>query len=257
MNTRSLSICCIGALASIGVNAQSILFDFENAQAGSGLPLDLTVAGITAHFTSSGIGGYFIQTPQNTILVTPVGFSGNCLVPSSVYGADLQVDFSQSLTNCSILYAPQELACDSSARMRITAYRNGAAVGTTTTTADPPGTWPSATLTIGSAQNFNRIVVHYDAPPPTGGDYGVIFVADNLTIWPAPIPPTLQISAATNQIQLAWPASAVGFILESNADLRNAQGWKPVTNAPAPSGNQWVIQVPASDSMNFYRLSGP
>lgn len=26
------------------------------------------------------------------------------------------------------------------------------------------------------------MVVHYDKPPPTGGDYGVIFVADNMNV---------------------------------------------------------------------------
>ena len=254
MNNLPLSICCFAALSTTGVRAQSILFDFENAQAGSGLPLDLTVSGVTAHFSSSGIGGYFIQTPQNTILVTPAGFSGNCLVPSSVYGADLQVDFSQALTNCSILYAPQELACDSSARMRITAYRNGTVMGTSTTTADPPGTWPSATLSFGSVQYFNRIVVHYDAPPPTGGDYGVIFVADNLTVWLAPLPPTLLISKSGNLLRLAWPSNTVGFVLESNTDLGNTLGWTTVTLPPLEIANQLVLDVPVGETSTYYRL---
>ena len=73
--------------------------------------------------------------------------------------------------------------------MRVTAYMNGAFVGTNTATANP-GTWPTATLGFSSAQAFNSVVVHYDAPPPTGGDWGPIFMADNMSVTavPAPIP---------------------------------------------------------------------
>jgi autotransporter-associated beta strand protein len=171
--------CACTPATSLGV-----LFDFENAQVGTSVPLSLTVGGITADFSALGVGGgYYIQQPQNTILYTPVGFSGNCLVPTSVYGADLHVGFSQTLNSFSILYAPQELACDSSATLRVNAYMNGALVGTNTAVADPPGTWPSATLSYSSAQGFNSVVVHYNSPPPTGGDYGSIFVADNMDVF--------------------------------------------------------------------------
>ena len=37
-------------------------------------------------------------------------------------------------------------------------------------------------LSFSSAQVFNSVVVHYDAPPPTGGDYGPIFMADNMIV---------------------------------------------------------------------------
>ena len=47
--------------------------------------------------------------------------------------------------------------------MRVTAYLNGALVGTATTNAQA-GTWPSETLRFSSAQTFNQVVVHYDAP---------------------------------------------------------------------------------------------
>jgi hypothetical protein len=84
------------------------------------------------------------------------------------------------------MYSPEEYGCDSSARMRVTAYMNGTLVGTNTTTADPPGTWPTGTLTFHSAQPFNSVVVHYDAPPPTGGDWGPVFLADNMIVTPQP-----------------------------------------------------------------------
>jgi hypothetical protein len=79
------------------------------------------------------------------------------------------------------LYAPQELACDSSATMRVTAYLDGMLVGSAITNAQP-GTWPSETLRFASLQGFNSVVVHYDKPPVTGGDWGPIFMADNMKI---------------------------------------------------------------------------
>jgi hypothetical protein len=39
-------------------------------------------------------------------------------------------------------------------------------------------------LSFNSTQPFDNIVIHYDAPPPTGGDYGPIFMADNLVVTP-------------------------------------------------------------------------
>jgi hypothetical protein len=168
----------LGALAT----AQSVLFNFDDAPLHSPLPVTLTVGGITASFTATG-QGFSIQT-ADALSFTPVGFSGYCIYPNSVFLADLLVGFSQPLTDFSILYAPEEYDCDSSATMRVTAYLNGAFVGTATATADPPGTWPTATLSFSSTQAFNSVVVHYDAPPPTGGDWGPIFMADNMYVTP-------------------------------------------------------------------------
>lgn len=167
----------------------TILFDFDSGPQYSPLPLDLTVGGITAHFSATG-QGFSIQNTAQVIGVLPAGFSGLGIAPSSVYAADLLVSFSQPLSDFSILYAPQELACDSSATMRVTAYMDGTLVGTSTTVADPPGTWPAGTLAFSSLQGFNNVVVHYDSPPPTGGDWGPIFVADNMSVTPTPEPST-------------------------------------------------------------------
>jgi hypothetical protein len=149
------------------------------------LPVDRTVGGLTAHLTATGNG--FSLQPANSLGFTPVGFSGYSVYPNGVYQSDLKVDFSNALTNFSILYAPEEYACDSSALMRVTAYMDAAYVGTNTMRAEP-GTWPSATLSIGSTQPFNSVVIHYDSAPPTGGDYGPIFMADNMSVMLAPIP---------------------------------------------------------------------
>ncbi len=39
-----------------------------------------------------------------------------------------------------------------------------------------------------SSAGFNSVVVHYDSPPPTGGDYGPIFVADNMLVTANSVP---------------------------------------------------------------------
>lgn len=161
-----------------GVSAQSVLFDFDSAPQYSSLPLSMTVGGITAHFAATG-QGFSIQA-ANTMGFTPAGFSGLCIYPNSIYLADLLIKFDQALTKFSIMYAPQELGCDNSCTMRVTAYMSGAYVGTATMTATTPGTWPTDTLGCIFPQGFDSVVVHYDNPPPTCQDYGVIFMADNM-----------------------------------------------------------------------------
>jgi hypothetical protein len=185
MKRLSCVILAVASLCALAA-AQPVLFDFDNAPVHSPLPIDLTVSGITAHFSATG-QGFSIQR-ADTLGFTPAGFAGNCIYPDSVFLADLLVGYSRTLTDFSIMYAPEEYACDSSATMRVTAYMNNNYVGTNTATADPPGTWPTGTLTFSSAQGFNRVVVHYDSPPPTGGDWGPIFMADNMIVTPVPGP---------------------------------------------------------------------
>ena len=252
MKIRIPVILAGGILLAAQAPAQSVWFDFENASAGSGLPLNLTVSGITAQYS----GGYYIQQPQNTILMTPTGFSGNGLIPTSVYGSDLHIGFSKTITNISILYAPQELACDSSATIRVTAYKDDTSVGTTTTNA-AAGTWPSETLQFSSMQGFNSVVVHYDKAPVTGGDYGVIFVADNVNVTPAPEPPLLQISTSGNQILVAWPTNTTTFTLQWNTNLLNPGTWLAVTNRPVLQGSNQLITLPRETRECFYRLTWP
>ena len=178
--------------------AQSVLFDFDNAPLHSPFPIDLTVSGITAHFSANpAYYNYSIQR-ADALGFTPQGFAGYCIYPSTVYLCDLLIAFNQPMTAASILYAPEEYATDSSCRMRITAYMGGTFIGTATYTIPVPGTWPTGTLAITTAQPFNNVVIHYDAPPPTGGDYGPIFMADNLQVTPAGAPTVLSAVSRKN-----------------------------------------------------------
>jgi len=185
---KNLSFAFLAAATlSASASAQTVLFDFDTAPVHTSLPVDVTTGGITAYLTATG-SGFSIQ-PANSLGFTPVGFAGLCIYPNSVFGADLLVSFSRTLTDFSILYCSQELGCDDAARMRVTAFMNGSQVGTNTATAACPNscTWPTQTLGLQVVAGFNSVVVHYDARPPTCQDYGVIFLADNMIVTPKPV----------------------------------------------------------------------
>jgi hypothetical protein len=155
-------------------------FNFDDAPSHTSLPVSLSSNGLGALFTATG-GGFSIQ-PVGTVGIAPAGMSGLYVYPNSVFPADLIVDFSRPVIDFSIMYATQELGCDDSATMRVTAFLDGAQVGTNTATVPVPGTYPTGTLTIAVPTGFNRAVVHYDSRPPLCQDYGVNFLADNLTV---------------------------------------------------------------------------
>jgi len=182
--TTAVAACLACTHAASDALAQSILFDFENAPQYTPLPTDLAAGGVTAHFSATG-QGYSIQL-AGALGFTPAGFSGRCIYPSSVSASDLSISFSRTVTAFSILYAAQELDCDCSSTLKVTAFMNGAAVGSSTMSAVSGGVWPSATLAFNSASGFNSVVVHYQSAPPCGCDYGVIFMADNMRVTPAP-----------------------------------------------------------------------
>jgi hypothetical protein len=173
--------------ASLAPTVNTAVFDFDTAPVHTSLPLDLFDNGLVAHLSATG-GGYSIQ-PANTMGFMPHDFAGLCVYPNSVFAADLLVSFDKPLSHFSILYSPQELGCDDSATMRVTAFAAGVQVGTATTTAATPGTWPSQRLAITVPAGFDSVVVHYDHRPPTCQDYGVIFLADNMVAVMLP-PPT-------------------------------------------------------------------
>ena len=176
-----LLICLITMFVNGSLYSQEVLFDFDNAPLYTSLPIDLTVGGITAHFSATPGPGYSIQN-ADVLGFTPPGFTGHILYPNSINLSDLFINFDKVLTDFSIMYSPDELGCDNSATMRVTAYMNGNFVGTNTRTATFPGTWPVDTLRCSFPQGFDSVVVHYDSPPPTCQDYGTIFMADNMRV---------------------------------------------------------------------------
>jgi hypothetical protein len=113
------------------------------------------------------------------------------------------------------------------------------------------------TLSITTSKSFNNVVVHYDARPPTCQDWGSIFIADNMSVSLAPVPPSLQIAWRTNQIQLAWPTNAAAFTLQANTNLVSTNAWMAVTNARAINGDVMNLTLPLETASRFYRLKSP
>jgi hypothetical protein len=178
---RIAVFAAVATIAAATVSAQSVLFDFNNAPVHTSLPITQTVSGITAHFSATG-QGFSIQDTSSPVV--PIGFTGRFIYPNSINAADLLITFDQTINDFSILYSPQELGCDDSATMLVTATLNGNLVGTNTKTASNPGTWPVDTLRCTFASGFNKVVVHYNSHPPTCQDYGVIFLADDMRVTP-------------------------------------------------------------------------
>ena len=235
-------LACLSALLSTGTSAQSVLFDFDSLPAHSGLPGAYTVGGITASFSTTG-QGFSIQS-ANTMGFTPVGFGGNCVYPNSIFLADLLVAFSPPLSDFSILYSPQELGCDDSATLRVTAFRGSTFVGTATATAANPGTWPSETLAFSSTEPFDNVVVHYDARPPTCQDWGPIFLADNLQVTPAQ--PTL-----TDEVKLVGGVAQFDFVYAQGAACSAYDS----TDPSLPIASWTLVDLPTEVSPGQYRFT--
>jgi len=257
-NVQAGTTFILAALACSS-GAQTILFDFDNAPLYSPLPISLTVGSVTAHFTATG-QGYSLQG-VSTAPVVPAGFTGHFIYPSSVFASDLLVSFSQPLLDFSIQYAPQELACDSSATMKVTAYLGQNVVGAATTNATP-GTWPVQTLEFNTGQPFDNVVVHYDNPPVTGGDYSPIFIADNMKIVPAPAPPTLSAITASNAwLQLTCtnlPGLNYSVLISTNAGLALPL-WTVIGTCTESSRGQYQFadRIATNGAARFYRLREP
>jgi len=257
---KAQTLVMLVAALGLRTTAQNVLFNFDNLPVYSPLPIFDVQGGIIAQLTATG-AGYSIQS-MTTATVVPVGFSGNFIFPSG--SGDLLVSFSQPLTAFSILYATQELACDDSATMRVTAFMNGTQVGTSTTNSTSlcVCTWTANTLSISTTQAFNRVVVHYDSKPPTCADWGPIFLADNMTV--TPMPPII----------LSYPAkqSTGGF----RFNFTNTPNWPftvlGTTNLALPFGNwttvtgltetlpgqfQFIDALATNSSRKFYRVTSP
>lgn len=185
--------------AIFGSAPDAVTFDFDAGPASTSLPLDWTVNGLTGHFA-----GNFSVQPVGSVGISPIGFSGLCLWPNSVFSSDLVITFSETLTDLAILVATVDNDCDVSARMRVTAYMGATYVGTSTVV-PPQGVYPSATLAVVAPAGFDRAVVHWDAPGSVCQDYAPIFLADVVTVTRA-TPPVSVGDAGTGSPRLRGPA---------------------------------------------------
>lgn len=66
-------------------------------------------------------------------------------------------------------------------------------------------------------------------------------------------PPQLAITQTGNGVALAWPNTAGGYAVTTTTNL-TMQNWQTVSNAPAISGNNYVLTNFWPDQMRFFRL---
>ncbi len=88
---------------------------------------------------------------------------------------------------------------------------------------------------------------------------GSIYVADsanNMLRTTRIVPPTLQFTTVGNQLILAWPVSAEGFVLEQSAALGPGAAWSAVTNGIATLADNFV-STNSMDGLTWYRLHLP
>src|SRR5262249_793558 len=69
--------------------------------------------------------------------------------------------------------------------------------------------------------------------------------------------PTLGGSLIGGQIQVARPAAANGFHLESRVDLTDPNGWTPAPTNAVLNGNRMLFPEPASETAKYFRLKQP
>ena len=176
------ALCFVGAAQAAG--GTKLTFNFDAGPEFGSTPFVQTSGGVSATVSATG-RGYSLQR-ANVLGWTPKGFSGLIVYPNSIDASDLIFAFSHPLSTFSIKFAPEEYGCDSSATLQVQAWRGDILVGTATGQAKHPGTWPTGQLVFKSAKPFDTVVVHYLLPPPTGGDWGSIFLADMMKVTLAP-----------------------------------------------------------------------
>jgi hypothetical protein len=68
------------------------------------------------------------------------------------------------------------------------------------------------------------------------------------------LPISLVPSNTPTSFNLSWPAYAVGFGLQATPVLGGTSGWTNLNTSAALNNNQWQINIPFTNSMEFFRL---
>jgi uncharacterized repeat protein (TIGR03803 family) len=71
------------------------------------------------------------------------------------------------------------------------------------------------------------------------------------------MPVSLISRVSGSELVLSWPTNALGFILQSAADLNSPTNWIDSTNSPTVVGAQFTVTNSISASAQFYRLKKP
>jgi hypothetical protein len=83
----------------------------------------------------------------------------------------------------------------------------------------------------------------------SGGNFSLISGVSRVV--PRPTGPVeIAIRASQSQVELSWPVTAVGYVLESSPSIGSGALWQPVSPAPT----QTTHTVVAAQTARFYRL---
>lgn len=70
-------------------------------------------------------------------------------------------------------------------------------------------------------------------------------------------PVKLSLASVGNSVRIAWPVSASGFGLQTTASITVTNGWGTVSTTPVQTNGQFVVETPATDNQQFFRLVRP
>jgi hypothetical protein len=67
--------------------------------------------------------------------------------------------------------------------------------------------------------------------------------------------PSLSITRTSTDLVLSWPASAMGYVLQSTAALSSSNSWQAVPGTPVVIGNEQMLTTDFTGKAEFFRLS--
>lgn len=113
------------------------------------------------------------------------------------------------------------------------------------------GVWNSEGFSFDSGSASTVTVQVWDK---TNEFFGNDYAIDDLSVT---VVPQLQISSpAPHLVELAWPATASDYNLETSHTLQ-AMSWSPVTTVPQVVGTRFSVIVPVTSPRQFFRLRFP
>lgn len=98
---------------------------------------------------------------------------------------------------------------------------------------------------------------HDAGGPSTGGGYSLSSGFWALFAVQTPSEPPLFITLSGGNAVVSWPAPATGFLLESNNNLSQTQGWTSVPTAPVMVNGYCYVTNAIAPGSTFYRLRHP
>jgi sugar lactone lactonase YvrE len=140
------------------------------------------------------------------------------------------------------------------------AVKAGAAWRLDSTPANAYGSDPKYTLVVTSsnAAVVFKPTIGWDLP----ANQTVTITPGRLTVISATYTPAVQpiLTArlvANKSVEISWPATAVGFTLQSSDDLSTETNWKAVVDLPSLKGTSLTLNLPVNMARRFYRLVRP